>query len=130
MKLTIGMATYRDFHGVYYTVQALRLYQDLEDCEILVVDNFGCPHTAGFCEGWNGCARYVRATEAQGTAAPRDRVFREALGKAVLCIDSHVLLAPGVIKRLKDWFARRPRSNDLLQGPLLYDDLETAAVAM
>src|SRR5437016_1300500 len=113
MKLTIGMATYQDFHGVFYTVQALRMYQDLEDCEILVVDNFGCKHTENFCEGWNGCARYIRATEVQGTAAPRDRVFREALGEAVLCIDSHVLLGAGTVKRLKEWFLRQPACNDL-----------------
>jgi hypothetical protein len=42
VALTIGMATYNDFDGVYFTIQALRLYQDLADTELLVVDNFGC----------------------------------------------------------------------------------------
>ena len=28
MELTVGMATYRDFDGVYFTIQALWLYQD------------------------------------------------------------------------------------------------------
>ena len=38
MELTVGMATYRDFDGVYFTLQALRLYQDMEGVELLVVD--------------------------------------------------------------------------------------------
>ena len=39
--LTIGMATFDDFDGLYFTVQSLRLHHwaDLKDCEILVVDN-------------------------------------------------------------------------------------------
>src|SRR5437588_11782397 len=89
-ELTIGMATYNDFEGVYFTLQALRLYQDLRDTELLVVDNYGCTHTRDFAENW-AHARYILATEAVGTAAPRDLVFREAQGEAVLCCDSHVL---------------------------------------
>ena len=42
IELTIGMATYNDFDGVYFTLQALRLYQDLEQTELLVIDNYGC----------------------------------------------------------------------------------------
>ena len=38
--LTIGMATYKDFDGVFFTIQALRMYQDLTDTELLVIDNF------------------------------------------------------------------------------------------
>ncbi len=37
VALTIGMPTYNDFDGVYFTVQALRLYQDLDDTALLVV---------------------------------------------------------------------------------------------
>jgi len=39
MLLTIGMAAYENPTEVWFTVQALRLYQDLEDCELLVIDN-------------------------------------------------------------------------------------------
>src|SRR3954447_16084042 len=99
--LTIGMATYDDFDGVYFTLQALRLYHDLADTELLVVDNYGCEDTRRLVESWLG-ARYVRATDVVGTAAPRDLVFREATGDAVLCCDSHVLFQPGAIARLRD----------------------------
>src|SRR5215218_307201 len=67
VALTIGMATYNDFNGVYFTLQALRLYQDLRDTELLVVDNYGCPNTKQLVEGWVHGARYVLATEVRGT---------------------------------------------------------------
>ena len=124
IALTIGMPTYNDFDGVYFTIQALRLYQDMDDTELLVVDNFGCEHTRTFVEGWTR-ARYILATEAVGTAAAKNRVFAEARGEAVLCLDSHVLLAPGAIARLKAYYRDHPDSIDLLQGPLVYDDLRT-----
>src|SRR5829696_3606941 len=125
VALTIGMATYNDFNGVYFTLQALRLYQDLRDTELLVVDNYGCPNTKQLVEGWVHGARYVLATEVRGTAAAKDRVFREARGEAVLCCDSHVLLAPGAIRRLKEYYREHPECPDLLQGPVVYDDLKT-----
>jgi glycosyltransferase involved in cell wall biosynthesis len=124
MELTVGMATYRDFDGVYFTLQALRLYQDMEGVEILVVDNFGCEATRDFVEGSAG-GRYILAPDPVGTSAPRDLVFREAQGEGVLCLDSHVLLAEGVLGRLKRFYRENPRCLDLLQGPLVSDDLET-----
>ena len=121
IELTIGMATYNDFDGVYFTLQALRLYQDLENTELLVIDNYGCQETKNLVEGWlNG--RYILAKDAVGTAAPRDLIFREARGKAVLCCDCHVLFPPGVIAQLKQFYREHPDCQDLLQGPLLYDD--------
>jgi hypothetical protein len=69
----------------------------------------------------------VLSTSVVGTAAPRDLVFREARGRAVLCCDSHVLLWPGAIARLKAYYRAHPESRDLLQGPLVYDDGRTLA---
>ena len=123
MDLTVGMATYRDFDGVYFTIQALRLYQDMEGVELLVVDNFGCETTRTFVEGPAG-GRYILARQAVGTSAPRDLVFREAKAEAVLCLDSHVLLDEGVLARLKSYYRENPDCLDLLQGPLVDDDLE------
>ncbi len=121
MKLTIGMATYQDFEGIWAAVQALRLYQDLADCEILVIDNADNQATAHFCAGAAGVRREVY-TEIQGTAAPRNEVFARAQGGAVLCMDSHVMLAPGAVARLVAWYDAHPGTLDLFQGPLLYDD--------
>src|SRR5215204_5234964 len=126
VAMTIGMATYNDFDGVYFTLQALRLYQDLDDVELLVVVNYGCDTTKNLVEG-SVKGRYVLATDVSGTAAPKNRVFEEAKGDAVLCCDSHVLFAPGAIARLKSYHRAHPESIDLLQGPLLYDDAATVS---
>src|SRR5690606_2358249 len=37
--LTIGMATYDDYEGVWSTIQALKLYHDLSRVKLLVVNN-------------------------------------------------------------------------------------------
>jgi hypothetical protein len=134
-KLTIGMATYDDYDGAWFTLQSLRLHHDLSQVELLVVDNRpdspGSKTLKGQIENTMqaGCAgaRYIAAPEITGTSAPRDRVFAEAAGEAVLCIDSHVLLPPGAIARLLKWYADHPDSLDLLQGPLLYDNLNSLA---
>jgi hypothetical protein len=119
--LTIGMATYDDFDGVYFTLQALRLYHDLDRTELLVVDNYGCEHTRDLVRNWVG-GTYRRATDVVGTAAARELVFRTASGAAVLCCDSHVLFQPGAIARLRRFYRDDPDCVDLLQGPLVYDD--------
>ena len=126
VELTIGIPTYDDFAGVYFTVQALRLYQDLEHTEVLVVDNFGCQHTKSFVEEGAG-ARYVLETQTVGTAPAKNAVFREARGHAVLCCDSHVLLTPGAVARLRAYHREHPDTSDLLQGPLVFDELQTVA---
>jgi glycosyltransferase involved in cell wall biosynthesis len=128
-ELTIGMATYRDFDGVYFSVQDLRLHHDMDNVEILIVDNFGCDATLAFvaATGPNSGVRYVRSTEVSGTAAPRQKVFQEARGEAVVCMDSHVLLAPGSVARLKQFYRDNPNTLDLYQGPLLYDNLRHRA---
>jgi uncharacterized membrane protein YphA (DoxX/SURF4 family) len=120
-ELTIGMATYDDFDGVYFTLQALRLYHDLDGTELLVVDNHGCAYTRELVSNWAG-GTYVLANDVTGTAVAKDLVFRRASGAAVLCCDSHVLFAPGAVARLKRFYRENPDCADLLQGPLVYDD--------
>ncbi len=113
-ELTIGMATYKDFDGVYFTLQALRLYQDVEGVEFLVVDNYGCDDTRRFVASIQG--RYVRATESVGSAAAKNVVFQEARGDAVLCCDSHVLFPPGVIATTQALSSNAPRQSRFAPG--------------
>lgn len=128
MKLTIGMASYNNYQEVWFTIQALRLYQDLADTEILIVDNYGCEHLQNFVNAWaSSCVRYVKFDSSKGTAAPRNRVFAEAAGEWVICMDSHILLVPGAVARFKEWAADHNQCLDLLQGPLLYDNLLSSA---
>jgi cephalosporin hydroxylase len=78
---------------------------------------------AGSVAGHRCPVRYIHAPEAVGTAAPRDRVFREARGEIVVCTDSHVLFRKGSIQALLDFYDKNPESNDLIQGPMFYDSL-------
>ncbi|MDP1793718.1 MAG: glycosyltransferase [Acidimicrobiales bacterium] len=124
-ELTIGMATYDDYDGTYFTIQALRMYHDVNDVELLVIDNFGSDRTHRFLAQLPN-TRYVRSTERTGTAAPRNLVFQEAAAELVVCCDSHVLFLPGAIDALRDYFRMHPDSRDLIQGPLVTDDLTAA----
>lgn len=123
MKVTVGMATHDDFDGVYFSVQALRMYHDMRDVEILVIDNFGCDFTRDFMKNWVKNGRYVHNTEVTGTSAPRDLVFREATGDLVFCIDCHVMLMPGALQKTRKYFQDHPDCRDLVQGPMMYDCL-------
>lgn len=123
-ELTIGMPTYKDFDGVYFTLQSLRMYQDCNRVEFIVIDNYGCPTTKEFVENWVGNARYIEDKNSHGTAYAKNKIFEEAKGNAVLCMDCHVLLAQDAIKKLKQYYKDNPNCSDLLQGPLLYDDLK------
>jgi glycosyltransferase involved in cell wall biosynthesis len=125
LKLTVGMATYDDFDALFFTVQHLRAFHLDDTDEILIIDNFGCDTTRDFAAAVPSL-RYIRWTEKQGTAAPRQHIFDEATGDIVVCLDSHVLLLPGAIAALKDYFAKNPESIDLVQGPLVSDDFSSA----
>ena len=62
MLLTIGMPTYDDFDGVYFTLQSLKAFHDLEDVELLVVDTKPklCEDTKKACESV-GASYYHKA---------------------------------------------------------------------
>ena len=127
--LTIGMATYDDYDGVYFTAQSIRLHHPeiTDEAEILVVNNDPdgeCAEELSSLQNWIPGYRYVPWKRTSGTSV-RDLVFREARGQYVLCVDSHVLFPPGSLRRLIDYFHANPQTPDLLQGPLLYDDLRT-----
>lgn len=126
-KLTIGMATYDDYDGVYFSVQALRLYHPdvMAETEIIVIDNHPEGEAAPLLKKLDTEApnfRYIPYTEKGGTAASREHLFAEAAGDFVMCMDCHVLLAPNALNRLMAYIYANPQSSDLLQGPLLYDD--------
>lgn len=134
VDLSIVMATAQDFDGVYFTVQALRAYQDLTNVEIIVVDNkpnskagerLYSDFKAGKYSRGTAGTKYIAMPSPEGTAAPRERAIKEASGKYVLCIDSHILLPdPNTISALIKWFKNHPGCKDILTGPIVLDDLE------
>jgi hypothetical protein len=126
-KLTVGMATYDDYDGVYFTLQAIRLYHPeiLTQVDFVVIDNNpdgACADALKELRNWIQNYRYIPKGEVSRTAI-RDCVFQEARGEFVLCVDCHVLIANGALQRLIDYCGANPETNDLLQGPLIYDDL-------
>jgi hypothetical protein len=128
-KLTIGMSTYDDYDGVYFSLQALRLYHPeiIDETEFIVIDNHPDGPSAEALKALDSHVsnyRYIPEPTRSGTAV-RGRVFAEAAGDFVLCMDCHVLIAPGAVSRLLQYFRENPKTPDLLQGPLVRDDLQT-----
>src|SRR5262249_31082526 len=72
--------------------------------------------------------RYVPYGRIQGNWV-RDLVVREANAEFVLCVDSHVLFPPGTLARLVAYLETHPGASDLLQGPLIGDDLKPVGTA-
>ncbi len=130
-SLTIGMATYDDYDGVYFTIQALRMYHHevMEHVELVVIDNNpegACAASLRALENDIENFRYIPNAEVSGTAV-RDKLFGEAAGEFVLCMDCHVLLIPSSLARLLAYFNENPETPDLIQGPLLADGLNRIA---
>ena len=128
-RLTVGMAVFDDYDGAYFTVQALVLTHPeiAAEMEILIIDNQPRGTSAAALERLAGAVsggRYIAFGDYEGTSV-RDAIFRYARAPIVLCLDSHVLLPPGTLRRLVDYMEARPDCDDLLQGPLLYDDQRT-----
>jgi glycosyltransferase involved in cell wall biosynthesis len=133
-KLTIGMATYDDYDGVYFSIQALRMSQYRHMIhEIIVIDNNPDSKqgkaTAELVRSKIGCrAKYIPYTEKKSTSI-RSKIFEAATGDYVLVMDCHVLLDPlGAPLMLK--FLNQPATDDLIHGVLLSDSLDNLASEM
>lgn len=130
-KLTIGMAHFDDFHGAYFTLQALRMYhaEHMKDVELLVVDQSPLSGhgrmlstlVENWCKVGTGGSKYVRMPEPTGTSVSRDAVFKEANSPWVICMDCHVMLPSGTLGKILD-FIDGNESEDLYTGSLLYDN--------
>jgi hypothetical protein len=127
-RLCVGMATFDDFDGVWFTIQAIRLFRpEVSDkLAFLIVDNH--PEGAAAAslkalEDWIPFLRYVPFHGYRGTDV-WDLIFREANADIVCCVDCHVLLQPGALAALVRWFDDHPDSSDLIQAPLLSDGLD------
>lgn len=128
--LTIGMATYDDYDGVYFSLQALRAYHPevLPFCNFLIVDNN--PDSAhgqavkAYAERIQ--AKYVPFTDWTGTTV-KDQVFQNADSDFVLCMDCHVLFPPGALQYLVSYLRFADCQKELLQGPLIDDNFKISA---
>jgi hypothetical protein len=127
-KLTIGMATYDDYDGVYFTIQSIRMYHKevLNDIEFVIIDNNPSGNHAKpireLTDWIKEPVQYFPFTKFKSTTV-KNKVFEIADTPYVMCIDSHVLLEPGSLKKLIDFYDSGLDNGNLLQGPLIYDDL-------
>ncbi len=127
--LTIGMCTYDDFDGVYFSLQALRMYHghivNNDDVELLIIDNNPngkhSEHVKGLVN-WCKNARYLEYTDKKSTSS-RDQIFKNAEGKYTISMDCHVFFEPGALDTLIDYYVDNKNCKDIVSGPLIYDNL-------
>ena len=129
-KLTIGLATFDDFDGLYFTIQAIRLNcKDLLDrIEWVIIDN----NPAGshgkcireFMRWIKEPIQYLPYTKKQSTTV-RNKIFDLSETEYTISVDCHVLFEPDSLRKLIEYFDNDLDNGNLLQGPLIYDDLES-----
>tara|TARA_B100001094_G_scaffold183490_1_gene177811 strand:- start:1917 stop:3086 length:1170 start_codon:yes stop_codon:yes gene_type:complete len=133
-KLTIGMAHYSDYDGVYFTIQGIvkeLIYNGRRDLlsqiEFLIVENNPtCKHAKAvksFAAGLRGLVKVIDLKEKQGTSCSRNKIIEQAKTNFVLVMDCHVMLCPTVktIDSLISFISYNDKSEDLFTGPLAYD---------
>jgi len=131
--LTVGMATYDDFDGAYFSIQSLKLYHDIfssNDAEIIIIDNNPTSKHGSclqsFVQGWAKNVKYVPYTDKKSTSV-RNEIFKQSSGKYTVSMDSHVLFVPGAFDVLIRYYAANPDCKNIIHGPLLYDNMKSCA---
>jgi hypothetical protein len=133
-KLSIGIPTYRDYDGLYFTLMSLKLHHNLGmsccDYEIIILDNDPMwehsPLIKKLANFIN--AQYIPVSYKTGTSV-KWLIPEYAKGDYVLIMDSHVLLAPGSIDVLMKYYQNNPDTKNLIHGTLLYDDFRTMSTS-
>lgn len=122
------MATYDDFDGVFFSIQALRMFHPILsyfDHEFIILDNNpDSPHG-------NECKNFI-TNSVRGKYIPykqtpssfnKYKIVDYADGEYILIIDCHVLIEKNGLNYLFQYFDNNYPCKDLIQGPLWYDNL-------
>jgi len=129
-KLTIGMCVYDDYEGAYFTIQSLRLHHKeiMNQVEFVIVNNNPYSDNGDalvrFVEKIKEPIQYLEFTHYSSTSI-KNKVFELADTPYVLCMDCHVLLSPNSLAKLIRFFDEGRDNGNLLQGPLIHDDMQT-----
>lgn len=124
------MATHDDYDGLYFTIQSIRMYHPeiLNDIEFVIIDNNpDSAHGSSIRNLLNWIkepVQYLPFKKHQSSTI-KNKVFELADTPYVMCIDCHILLSPGSIKKLIDFFDSKEDYGNLIQGPLIYDDFKS-----
>jgi hypothetical protein len=123
--LTIGMACYDDFDGVFFSTQSVLMYhrEILPYVKFLIVDNNPNGRHGQQTKEYAAQigATYIPFSEYHATTV-KGLVFEYAETPYVLCTDSHVLIESGALTKLLMYYQCNENTSDLLQGPLLSED--------
>ena len=127
--LTIGMATYDDYDGVFFSIQSLRMFHPLcnsDSVEFIVLDGNPNGEHGKTCKNFVETGVHGRYIPYEGVPSSfnKYKIADYATGKYVLIIDCHVLIQLNGIVSLINYFNSKPNCADLIQGPLWYDDLQ------
>jgi len=131
-KLTIGLCVYDDFDGAYFTIQSLRMHhrEVLDKIEFVIINNNPNSDHGKALHGFKGWVQepltYVEF-DAFSSTGIRDKIFTLANTEYVLIMDCHVLIDPGALRKLITFYDKGMDDGNLIQGPLLYDDLKTVS---
>ena len=121
---TVGMATYDDYDGVFFTVQALRMYHPLVT-EIIILDNNPDSKYGKACKKLTNISnkiKYIPFTE-KISAFVKGEIFKHSSNEHVVICDCHVLFSNNSFEALTNFYFKYHKPYDFVQGPLLYDDL-------
>ena len=107
--LSIGMATYDDYDGVFFSIQSLRMFHDICNTykvEFIVLDSNSSSEHSKLCKSFvenNVKGKYV---EDSGVTSSfnKYKIVDHASGKYVLIIDCHVLIENNGINNLINYF--------------------------
>lgn len=126
--LSIGMATYDDYDGVYFTIQSLRLYHEIcrsNNIEYIVLDTDpSSSHSDAikhFLKSVPNSRYYTQHSDI--SSFNKYNIVNYASGDYILILDCHVLIATGGLDALLSYYSSNPNTKNLIQGPLLYDNL-------
>lgn len=133
--LTIGMATYDDYDGTFFTIQSLRMYHPIcetDNVEIIILDNNPDgkegKELKTFANNNKNKIRYIEYREKQ-SSFNKYEIVNHAKGKYVMILDCHVLLYPYAIDHTLEYYAKHKNCKDLLQGPLVYGNLKNISTS-
>lgn len=122
------MATYDDYDGVFFSIQSLRMYHPIctdQNVEFIVLDSNPNGSHGQECKKFiehSVRGKYIPYNEKQ-SSFNKYKIVDYADGEYVLIIDCHVLIQSGGIDSLLNYFEQNYPCKDLVQGPLLYDNV-------
>lgn len=124
------MCVYDDFNGVYFTIQAIRTFhrEVIDDIEFVIINNNPNSEQGKAVKTFvhshiKEPFQYLEFTKYTSTTI-KTKIFELAETPYVMSVDCHVLIQPGALKKLIDYYDRGLDGGNLLQGPLVHDSLD------